>query len=210
MIAGTAFGVALNDRRQLEERAADFNQAPYKAQPAGPVLYIKPRNCFSGGGARIELPVQLSKVDAAATIGLLFARDLSRAAEDEVSQAIGAACLALDISESHDDFYRPAIRHRCRDGFLPLGSFAALPAQLGDIVTEIDGVEVHRWSLDRLVRPITTLCAELSQFMTLAAGDLLLVGLPGDPPSVSSGQTLAVRAEGLPSLHTVVTTEVVH
>ncbi|MDB5461060.1 MAG: 5-oxopent-3-ene,2,5-tricarboxylate decarboxylase [Caulobacteraceae bacterium] len=204
MIAGTAYGVALNDRRQLERMSAAFAEAPYRAPPAAPVLYIKPRTSFGTGGAPVPLPADLEQIEAAATVGLLFARDLTGAAPDEVRAAVGAACLALDVSEPHDNYYRPAIRERCRDGFLPLGRFAALPQDLGEIVTRIDGREVHRWSLDRLVRPLEALCAELSGFMTLRAGDLLLVGLPGDAPRARRGQSIAVRAEGLPALDTVV------
>ncbi|KQS03335.1 hypothetical protein ASG11_02895 [Sphingomonas sp. Leaf357] len=39
-------------------------------------------------------------------------------------------------------------------------------------------MEAHRWSLDRLVRPIETLIADLQSSMTLGNGDALLSGWP--------------------------------
>ncbi len=87
------------------------------------------------------MPAALNGVQAAATVGLLFAADLTAAEPADVRAWVGAACLALDVSQPSDSFYRPAIMQQCRDGFLPLGGFAALPAAFGDIVTELDGQE---------------------------------------------------------------------
>ncbi len=46
MIAGTIYGVVLNDRPQHEQMADSFAMPPYKAAPQAPVLYIKTRNCL--------------------------------------------------------------------------------------------------------------------------------------------------------------------
>ncbi|HEX7761616.1 MAG TPA: fumarylacetoacetate hydrolase family protein [Caulobacteraceae bacterium] len=202
MISGAAYGVVLNDARQRERLAEAFCAPPYRAPPKAPVLYIKPRNCFRFGGAPVPLPPELAEVEVAATLGLLLARDLAAAEPADVWASVGAMCLAIDVCEPHDSFYRPAVRQRCRDGFLPLGPFTASSPQVGEIITDIDGGEAHRWSLDRLHRPIETLAAEISAFMTLCAGDLLLVGLAGDAPRARAGQTVTVRARGLPSLTT--------
>ncbi len=205
MIAGAAYGVALNDRNLLSSHQQAFAEAPYKAPPKAPVLYIKTRNCLTTGGAPVL--TDLKAVQAAATIGVLFARDLTRASPGEVRAAIGAVCLALDVSEPSDSYYRPAIRQQCRDGFLPLGALTALPSTFEDIVTQIDGKEVHRWSLDRLVRPLETAASEISAFMTLQAGDLLLLGLAADAPTAQPGQTVTVSSRGLPVLTTAIVPE---
>lgn len=205
---GVVYGAALNDRRQLAAMGGALDAPPYGAPPMAPVLYIKPRNCFSFGGAPTALAPELEAVQVAATVGVLLARDLTQARADDVRGAIAAACLALDVSEPTDSFYRPAIRQQCRDGFLPLGELAAPPEAWGEIVTTIDGREAHRWSLDRLVRPLEVLAAEVSAFMTLRSGDLLLLGLAADAPRARRGQAVAVSCAGLPSLSTAVIAEV--
>src|SRR5271168_5292211 len=139
--SGAAYGVALNDQRQLTGLGRALDAPPYSAPPKAPVLYIKPRNCFSFDAAPTVLPPDLETVQVAATIAMLFVRDLTRAWPDDVWSAIGAACLALDVSEPIDSFYRPAIRQQCRDGFLPLGDFAPVPESWGEIVTTLDGRE---------------------------------------------------------------------
>lgn len=202
MISGTAYGVVLNDRDEIAALGGTLQEAPYKAPPAWPVVYIKPRNCFSFAGAPIPLEPGFSQLCLAPTLAVLFGRDASHVSADTAFAHIAAACLTLDVATSRESYYRPAIAQSCRDGFLPLGAFAPLPRRPEEIVTRIDEQIAHRWSLSRLVRPAATLIAELSSYMTFRAGDVLLVGLPGDAPHAKLGQTIQVSALGLPTLTT--------
>jgi 5-oxopent-3-ene-1,2,5-tricarboxylate decarboxylase/2-hydroxyhepta-2,4-diene-1,7-dioate isomerase len=105
------------------------------------------------------------------------------------------------VSLPSPSYYRPAVAERCRDGFLPLGEFSS-PRNPDAITTQIDGSDVHRWSLDRLVRSAGVLISDLSQFMTLCAGDVLLLGVAGDAPRARAGNSVRVVAHGLPSIET--------
>jgi len=198
-ITGTIYGVILNDIAERISLAAAFEGKPYLSPPKAPVLYVKPRGCATTGDTSVALPQGIAELNAASTIALLFERDARMVAESEAWATIGAASLAVDLSVPQGDYYRPAIAQRCRDGFLPLGRLAS-PSLPDTIVTIIDGVEAHRWSTERLVRPAAQLISDLSSFMTLRAGDLLLVGLPGDAPRVRAGQSIRVEAQGLPAL----------
>jgi 5-oxopent-3-ene-1,2,5-tricarboxylate decarboxylase / 2-hydroxyhepta-2,4-diene-1,7-dioate isomerase len=202
MISGTIYGAILNDREQHKLLADAFREPPYKAPPRRPVLYIKTRNCLVTDEGCVRLPPDLIRVEAAATLGLLFNRDARRVTAGAALGYIGGACLALDISEPQESYYRPAVRQRCRDGFLPLGNLAEFsPALLnGDIETRVDGKMAHVWSPKRLVRDAATLIADVSAFMTLAAGDLLLIGLSNDAPKLASGNHITVSAPGFPDL----------
>jgi 5-oxopent-3-ene-1,2,5-tricarboxylate decarboxylase / 2-hydroxyhepta-2,4-diene-1,7-dioate isomerase len=203
MIAGIAYGVALNDRAALDDLAPQFAQKPYNAPPVAPIIYIKPRNCFVASECTVSIPADVERLSIAPTIAILFGRDVASGGPEAATGAIAAACLALDVSLPISSYYRPAIRQQCRDGFLPLGDWGNWSADLecAEMTLSIDGHAAHRWSLARLARPVATLIAQLSQFMTLRAGDLLLVGLPGDAPSVQAGQSAELSMAGLASLH---------
>jgi 5-oxopent-3-ene-1,2,5-tricarboxylate decarboxylase/2-hydroxyhepta-2,4-diene-1,7-dioate isomerase len=110
--------------------------------------------------------------------------------------------LAIDISEPQSGFYRPPIRQRCRDGFLPLGAAAPFDSSLlqSSVETIVNDAPAHVWSLQRLMRDTATLIVDITAFMTLAAGDLLLVGLPGDAPQAGAGDHIVIRAGSLPDL----------
>lgn len=202
MISGTAYGVVLSDRDEIAALGSALHEAPYKAPPVWPVVYIKPRTCFGFAGAPIPLEPDFTQLSIAPTLAVLFERDASNVSANTALAHIGAACLALDVATSRESYYRPAIAQSCRDGFLPLGAFAPLPRRPEEIVTRIDEQIAHRWNLSRLVPPAATLIAELSSYMTFRAGDVLLVGLPGDAPNAKLGQTIQVSAAGLPTLTT--------
>ena len=191
MISGSVYGVALNDRREREIRADTFEASPYVKGPQAPILYIKPRTCLALGGATVSIPPDLDTLVAAPTVALLFGNRPGVPV---------AAALAIDVSEASDSYYRPAIRQKSRDGFLPMGEFAALPllTDQDEIATSIGNEQVHCWRLGRLHLDPRMLIAELSTFMTLADGDVLLIGLPGDAPRIVAGQSIRVEGLGLP------------
>lgn len=191
MFAGTAYCTALNDRRQLEALDSAFRAAPYNAPPKAPVLYVKPGHCVVPGGSTVALPAGCDALGVAATLALQW-----------TVTGPTAVRLAIDLSVPHDNFYRPAVTELACDGFLPVGPAIAPPDSLAmlDIVTEIDGAEVHRWNLSSLFRDIPTLIADVTAFMTPMPGDMLLVGTPGDRPTARAGSRIRVSAAGFAPL----------
>ena len=210
MIVGTIYGVALNDREHHAQLAAAFQKPPYVKPPERPVLYIKPRNCLDGESGIIPLPRDLMTVDAASTLGLLIGRDASRVTSQSALDHIAGVCLAVDIGEPSESFYRPPVRQRCRDGFLRLGEMSNFDPRLldGTLETSVNGRAAHQWSLGRLMRGAASLIADVSGFMTLAAGDLLLVGTPFDAPRLAAGDRITVRSPPLPPLSLDVRAEI--
>ena len=202
MIAGTIYGAALNDREEYAQLAAAFDAPPYNKPPHRPVLYIKPRNCLIGDTGIIPLPPDLACVEAAPSLALLIGRDAARVPADSALDYIAGACLALDIGEPRTGYYRPPVRQRCRDGFLRLGAVTAFePAHLRDTIDiAVNDKTVGHWSLNRLVRGAVQLIADVSGFMTLTAGDLLLTGIPHDAPVLSDGDSIVIRTGRLPLL----------
>jgi 5-oxopent-3-ene-1,2,5-tricarboxylate decarboxylase / 2-hydroxyhepta-2,4-diene-1,7-dioate isomerase len=195
-VAGNIYGVVLNDRAELDRLAPQFAEKPYLAPPVAPVVYMKPLSSI----VRDAVALGNGEVVCAPTLALLIALDATGRTAEDALDCVGAVALALDLSVPELSFYRPAIAAKNGDGFLALGEWQApcFPAEIG---TAVDGKQVHRWGLARLLRSPAVLLSALSQFMTLRAGDVLLVGLPGDAPHASAGQSLVIEANGLPDLH---------
>lgn len=194
---GHLYGVVLNDRNEHDSLAPQFSAPPYGAPPSAPVVYMKPRAAIANGPIRLASG---QSATASSTLALLFARDAARCGPDEAMASVGAMALALDVSLPQANYYRPAIGQAVREGFLALGAWLPV-VPVAEIVTAIDGTRGHNWALDRLVRSPAQLIAELSAFMTLRAGDVLLIGLPGDAPAVRAGQAITVQSDGMPPLH---------
>lgn len=200
---GTVYGTLLNFQREHALWAPRMQESPYKAPPKAPVLYVKTANTFTPTGQAIALPAGQA-VEVAASLGLVMGH---------VGAVVGVA-LFNDVAIAHDSCYRPPVKTRCVDGFLGLGP-ECVPierlgglAGLGGLQIELHRNGVHRQttSLADWVRDAATLLADVSEFMTLHPGDVLLTGtdcLPeGARELVHDGDTVEITAPGFqPVVH---------
>ena len=205
---GTVVGVLLNDRASTDANLASFGSPPYNALPVGPILYIKPRNTLAGEGAAVEVPADPGRVRIDATIGAVIGRTATRIPAHEALAFVAGYAIVSDVTLPHESVYRPAVRQRCRDGFCPIGEIrdaAGFDIGAATITISIDGLEVHRRRLSDLVRPLPELLADITAFMTLSPGDVVLVGPPRDAPLAQPGAVVRIVVPGLATLtHTMV------
>jgi 5-oxopent-3-ene-1,2,5-tricarboxylate decarboxylase/2-hydroxyhepta-2,4-diene-1,7-dioate isomerase len=196
----TVYGVVLNDSASVRA-LGDLDAAPYKGAPRAPVLYIKPRGTRVGDGATVRLPQGATEVEVGATIGLVMGRAAARLAPADALDHVAGIVLAADLSLPHASYYRPAIREKCFDGALPVADVLPMCDLAGlELGVEIDGAVVDGWSLSTLLRDPARLLADVTAFMTLRAGDVLLVGVRYDAPRAGIGSRVRVSASGLGTL----------
>jgi 5-oxopent-3-ene-1,2,5-tricarboxylate decarboxylase/2-hydroxyhepta-2,4-diene-1,7-dioate isomerase len=196
----TVYGVVLNDGASVRA-LGDLDAAPYKGAPRAPVLYIKPAGTRVGDGATVRLPQGATDVEVGATIGLVMGRSAARLAPADALDAVSGIVLATDLSLPHAGYYRPAIREKCFDGALPVGTIQPLcDLSRLELGIDIDGRSADGWALSSLLRDPAQLLADVTAFMTLRAGDVLLVGVRYDAPRARIGSRVRVSAHGLGSL----------
>jgi 5-oxopent-3-ene-1,2,5-tricarboxylate decarboxylase / 2-hydroxyhepta-2,4-diene-1,7-dioate isomerase len=191
----TVYGTLLNFRGEVDALGAQMNEPPYGAPPKAPVLYIKPANTWSANGAAIALPAQVKQVDIGATIAMLM----------KAPGEVAGYLLMNDLSVPHTSLFRPPVKFKCLDGFLGIGD-TLLPAG-GDVDPARFRIEVRvngalKQSIDfaQLVRPAVQLLADVGEFMTLGAGDLLMLGLDAGRPLAKAGDRVEISGPGLGSL----------
>lgn len=201
---GTVFAVALNHQSQLSHWLEAFQQAPYKTPPKTPVWFIKPRNTRINSGEQIRHPIG-EEVQSGATIALVIGKNARKVSKADAHQFIAGFALANEVSLPEDTFYRPAIKAKCRDTFCPIGEVTAISLNNPvDIITQINGKEVDRWSTKDLIRDASELVAALSDFATLKQGDVILMGTPQQRVTIKPGDEVVIQAEGFPSLKNTV------
>lgn len=198
--SGTVYGTLLNFRREWDMWSPRMAQDPHKAPPKAPVLYVKSANTFCPAGQDLLLQDGVNEVDIGATLGLVMGAQ---------AQVVGAALLN-DWSVPHTSYYRPPVKFRCRDGFLGLPQ-QITPGQVQDwatlqIAVRRNGELVQSVDLHQLMRDVPTLLADVGEFMTLQAGDVLMVGtdcLPdGTRPRARAGDEVEIAAPGFASVRT--------
>ena len=210
---GTVYGTLLNHADALAALGAAVHAPPYKTPPRSPVLYIKPRNTWAGGGDAIVVPAGVDELEIGATLGLSIGRTACRVSEAQALSFVAGCVIVNDVSVPHASYYRPSLRFKVRDGFCPIGPFVAI-GELGSVdalqvQVEIDGRVVRRSSTAGLIRPAARLVCEVSEFMTLSPGDVLMLGVAAGAPRARAGQRVSILIEGLGRLDNTLVAEAV-
>ena len=196
-VEGTVVGALLNYRGEVDALSNALSAPPYQAPPKAPILYLKPANTRIGHGHDVVLPADVDGVWAGACLGVVISRTATRVSALHVADFIAGYTIVNDLTVPHASYYRPAIRHKCRDGFCPMGPWTVdrddVPdADALDITVRINGEIRQRANTSTLVRPIAQLLADVTAFMTLEAGDVLLVGMPENPPLARAGDCIDI------------------
>jgi 5-oxopent-3-ene-1,2,5-tricarboxylate decarboxylase / 2-hydroxyhepta-2,4-diene-1,7-dioate isomerase len=194
---GTVYGTLLNFKTELAAMQPQMNQPPYKAPPQAPVLYIKPANTWSVNGASIAVPARVPAVEIGATVAMIMSHQQIR------------YVLMNDLSIPHHSFFRPPVKFKCLDGFLGMGSQTVETDQPQDFKLEVsvNGEVVQKLDFSQLVRPAGQLLADVSEFMTLHDGDILMLGCDclstGKRPLAKVGDVITISAPSHPALGTL-------
>jgi 5-oxopent-3-ene-1,2,5-tricarboxylate decarboxylase/2-hydroxyhepta-2,4-diene-1,7-dioate isomerase len=204
-LSGTVLGVLMNHRPALAALGDALHQPPYKAPPKAPVLYVKPRNTWLASGGTVVLPADAPELEFGATLAAVIGRPARSVPAAGALDHVAGWLLVADLCVPHAVYYRPSLRWRVRDGFCPLGPAVAPRAAVPEpdaltLSVAVNGQVVHEANTGDRVRDLATLIADVSEFMTLNAGDLLMLGVAHGAPRVSAGQALRVTAPGLAAL----------
>jgi 5-oxopent-3-ene-1,2,5-tricarboxylate decarboxylase / 2-hydroxyhepta-2,4-diene-1,7-dioate isomerase len=199
---GTVYGTLLNYRGAMAALGEAVHKPPYKAPPRAPVLYIKPANTWIGDGAPIPVPSDAEALQMGAALGVVIGRTACRVPVDAALDYVAGYVVVNDVSVPHESFYRPSIRLKCRDGFCPIGATIVERARVPNpdalaVRVFVDGVLRQQNTTANLVRSTRRLIADVTEFMTLAAGDVLLTGVPENAPLARAGQRVAIEIDGV-------------
>jgi 5-oxopent-3-ene-1,2,5-tricarboxylate decarboxylase/2-hydroxyhepta-2,4-diene-1,7-dioate isomerase len=192
---GTVYGTLMNFRGELEALGDKVNEPPYKAPPQAPVLYIKPANTWTENGGTIALPANVPEVEVGATIAMVM----------KSAREIAGFVLMNDLSIPHDSFFRPPVKFKCLDGFLGIGDRIRARNEAGDpavfkLEVRINGELKQTVRFSQLVRPADKLLADVSEFMTLGEGDMLMLGCDVGRPRARVGDRIEISMPALGKL----------
>lgn len=211
-ISGSVFGTVVNFKGVLEGLADAVYDKPYLSPPVAPVLYIKPANTFNRHAAGIPLPEGLTQLEMGATLGLVIGKKATAVNEETALDYVAGYTVVNDVSVPHDSIYRPSVQHKSRDGFCPIGPWIIdrqtvdSPDDLTICVYINDDLRQEN-STRNLIRPIARLLADVTEFMTLSPGDVLLVGVPEEAPQATLGDKVRIEIAGIGTLENVIVDE---
>ncbi len=189
--------------------------AEMRSQTAPDALFfIKPATALCALAAPVQIPTNRGAVHNETEIAVLIGQTLSQASPAEVAAAIWGFSLALDLTlrdvqASLKQLGRPWEIAKGFDGACPLAGFvpAALivaPQQL-QFSLQVNGQLRQQGDASLMIRGITQMISEMSQWFTLQPGDVILTGTPAGVGPLQSDDQLTLELLPWLSLTTRVT-----
>lgn len=204
-LSGTVYGALLNHAPQLAALGDAVHQPPHKAPPQAPVLEVKPRHMLAGDGAVVRVPAGMAALQVSGSLGIVIGAVACRVPVERAMEHVAGYLIVGDISAPLPNHYRPGARFKARDGFCPLGArvVPAVDVPAPDALAgrvEVDGAVAHEFTTGERVRGVAQLIADVTEFMTLQAGDVLALGIARGAPRVEAGHAMVLSIDGVGSL----------
>ncbi|MDQ1207723.1 5-oxopent-3-ene-1,2,5-tricarboxylate decarboxylase/2-hydroxyhepta-2,4-diene-1,7-dioate isomerase [Acinetobacter baylyi] len=200
---GNIFGVALNYKCLYESLRTSFNKKPYINEPIKPVLFIKTPNTRNvDQGQVIKQKNQI--LQAGPSLGVVIGKSTSRVSQADAIDHIAGYVVINEFSLPEDTYYRPAIKAKCQDGFCAIGDVVAKQH-----VQQVNQLQLSVWVNGELKQQGTTanwirspeqLIAEMSDYMILNEGDIILTGTPLGRVDLENGDEVTIEIEQIGKL----------
>jgi len=208
----TVYGALLNFEGAYKALEPEMNDAPYQNPPKAPVLYIKPKNTFISNGQAIPLPEDVEALEIGATLGVVIGKTATKVKEAEALDYVQGYTVVNDVSIPHDNFHRPAVKQKARDGFCPVGPWIVNKEDVTDpnnltINVYVNGEKKLENCTNNLIRSVEKLIADVTDYMTLYKGDVLLIGVPENAPLAKENDLVRIEIEQVGSLENRVVLE---
>jgi acylpyruvate hydrolase len=191
-----------------------------RAIPEYPVLFTKFAEALIGPSDPIVLPAESTQVDYEGELAVVIGRAGRRiAAEDGLAHVAGYA-IANDVT-MRDFQYKTHqwLQGKAWEASTPLGPWLVTPDEVGDpsaleLRLSIGDRVLQEASTAQMMFDVPTLIAQISTFVTLQPGDVILSGTPGGvgfrrEPQVflAPGDRVRVEIAGLGALENPVVAE---
>jgi len=204
-LSGVVYGTLLNHKPALQALGDAVQAPPYKGAPRAPVLYLKPRNTLATDGATVGMPVDAPELEVGAALGIVIGQTACQITPEQAMQYVAGYTIVNDVCVPHDVFYRPSLRYRVRNGFCPIGPVVVPRSAIANpdsliVQVFVDGELKQTTTTGERFRTVAQLLADVTEFMTLLPGDVLMLGVSAEAPRVRAGQHARISIEGIGNL----------
>ena len=181
--------------QNYQDHIAEMNS---KTAPEA-LFFIKPNTAVVTIHQPFSIPDQLGAVHNETELAVLIQAPLSKVSPDQVLDAIWGYGLALDLTlrdqqKKLKELGRPWEIAKGFDGACPVSGFIAAD-ELGDVQQlefslTVNSEQRQQGDTRMMIRSVTQIISEMSQFFTLLPGDLVLTGTPAGVGPLYSGDQL--------------------
>ncbi|MBS0465884.1 MAG: fumarylacetoacetate hydrolase family protein [Proteobacteria bacterium] len=193
---GTVFALGLNYADHAAELA-------FKA-PEVPLVFLKGPNAITGHRARTHRPQDATYMHYECELAVVIGKTCKNVSKADAMQMVAGYSVANDyaIRDYLENYYRPNLRVKNRDGCTPLGPWLVDAADVPNpmalqLTTRINGQTTQQGTTADMIFDIATLIEYLSSFMTLNPGDVILTGTPEGLADTKPGDVVETEIAGI-------------
>ena len=175
--------------------------------PVEPLVFLKGENALNGHRQRTRRPPDVKFMHYECELTVVIGKTAKKVRRDDAYDFIAGYTVANDyaIRDYLENWYRPNLRVKNRDGATPLGPWLVdandVPNPMAlALQTTVNGRVTQSGNTRDMIFDLPFLIEYFSSFMTLAPGDLILTGTPDGVVDCQPGDVIVTEIEGLGAL----------
>lgn len=196
VVPGAVFALGLNYADHAKELA-------FKA-PEVPLAFLKGPNTIVGHRAKTRRPADATYMHYECELAVVIGKSGYQVSKAGAMEMVAGYTVANDyaIRDYLENYYRPNLRVKNRDGCTPLGPWLVDAADVPNpmalkLTTRVNGKVTQQGTTSDMIFDIATLIEYLTSFMTLNPGDIILTGTPEGLADVKAGDVIETEVEGV-------------
>jgi 5-oxopent-3-ene-1,2,5-tricarboxylate decarboxylase/2-hydroxyhepta-2,4-diene-1,7-dioate isomerase len=196
--------------------ALGLNYADHAAElafkaPDEPLIFLKTPGALVGHRGVSRRPDDVRQMHPECELAVVIGRAARNVARADAFGCIAGYTVANDyaLRDYLENYYRPNLRVKNRDGCTPIGPFLVDRDDVGlgaglRLRTTVAGKVVQEGTTADMIFDIPFLIEYLTGFMTLRPGDVILTGTPHGVGFVQPGDRVVTEIEGIGRLENTV------
>ena len=172
--------------------------------PDRPSLFLKPPSAVSHHGATVRLPAGKDRIDPEGELAVVIGEQARNVDEADAMDVVAGYTAAVDLSNRDDqNAEQNWVRGKAFDNASPIGPAVVPTEEVPDdalLECRVNGETRQSQRITDLIFTVPELIAEITAYVTLEPGDVLLTGTPAGVGPLADGDTVEVDIEGVPTL----------
>jgi len=160
--------------------------------PAEPIIFMKATSAICGPNDDVITPRDSTQLDYEVELGIVIGTRANYVSEETALDYVAGYCIANDVSERGFQIGRPGgqwDKGKGCDTFAPVGPWMVTKDEIPDpqnldLEMDVNGEKRQRGNTSRMIFNIRQLVADVSKYMSLLPGDIIITGTP---PGVGMG-----------------------
>ena len=197
---GSIIALGLNYADHVKELAKELTVTTQDE----PLVFLKGPGSLIGHQGQTRRPAGVAFMHYECELAVVIGRPAKgvRAADAMAHVAGYTVCNDYAVRDYLENWYRPNLRVKNRDGGTVLGPWFVPAADVPDphalaLRTRVNGRVTQQGSTAQMIHRIPALIEYLSSFMTLQPGDVLLTGTPDGVVNVNEGDEVVCEIDGV-------------